>query len=301
MLNGTPIFTTRMMLRCYTAIAMLTLIAGCSKTTSSTAATAAPPTQVAARVNRQELTVHEINTLLPALNLRSQENTEQASQKILEQIINQTLAQQKALGWQLDQNADVVRQLETTRRGILAQAWADRVLQDLMPPPESEQRRFYDTHPEWFAQRNLYQLQDLWADIQPEDQASWQTWLKQNPNYERVMAKLKSQQIRYATTPILIGSEHLSAAEQAQLANASQGQRVQLERSPARNNGLQLWWLIDAQSQPIRWEQAQPLIENKLMQQQRQERLLQEINALRKQADIQYVGAFASANQRPQP
>ena len=295
MLNETPL------MRGYLAIALFTLTTACSNNTSSTATTAAPPTQVAARVNRQELTVHEINTLLPTLNLRGHENTEQASQTVLEQIINQTLAQQKALGWQLDQNADVVRQLETTRRGILAQAWADRVLQDLMPPPESEQRRFYDTHPEWFAQRNLYQLQDLWADIKPEEQASWQTWLKQNPNYERVIAKLKSQQIRYATTPILIGSEHLSAAEQAQLANASRGQRVQLARTPERTKGLQLWWLIDAQPQPIRWEQAQPLIENKLMQQQRQERLLQEINALRKQADIQYVGAFASANQRPRP
>lgn len=295
MLYSTPWST------CITVCALALFMTACSNSSPSANASAAAPTQVAARVNRQELTVHEINTLLPALSLAAGETAEQSRFKVLEQMINQSLAQQKALAWQLDQTPDVIRQLEAARRGIMAQAWADRVLQDIIPPSETEQRRFYDTHPDWFAQRKLYQIQDLWAAIPAADREPWQTWLKQNPSYERVVDKLKSQKIRFAATPIIMGAQQLSASELAQLAQTPKGQRVAIERTASRPEGMQLWWLIDARTQPVSWEQAQPVIEGQLMQQQRQARLIQEMNALRTQADIQYVGAFASANQRAQP
>jgi EpsD family peptidyl-prolyl cis-trans isomerase len=287
--------------KCISVCALTLFMTACSNRSPSANVSETSPTQVAARVNRQELTVHEINTLLPALSLAAGETAEQSRFKVLEQMINQSLAQQKALAWQLDQTPEVIRQLEAARRGIMAQAWADRVLQDLIPPSETEQRRFYDTHPDWFAQRKLYQIQDLWAAIPAAEHKPWQTWLKQNPSYERVVDKLKSQKIRFAATPIIMGAQQLSASELTQLAQTPKGQRIAIERTASRPDAIQLWWLIDARTQPVSWEQAQPVIEGQLLQQQRQTRLRQEMDALRTQADIQYVGAFASANQRAQP
>ena len=238
-------------------------------------------TQVMARVNREEITVHQINSIMQTLPPRS-DGLHNTSNQILEQLINQSLAQQQATMMGLDKSADIVQKVEANRRTIMAQAWADQITQDLLPATEIEQKKFYDSNPHWFTNRFVYQLHDLWADIKYEDKEKWEELLTQNPTQESFINQLKRHQIRFAATPVMQSSERMSYQEWQRLNQIKAGQPMVKNKPSTEQNGMQIWWLIKANAQPISWQQAQPLIENYLLQKTKKERIEQEISNLRK-------------------
>jgi len=256
---------------------------------TATAAAADKPTQVAARVNRQELTVHQINAVLRLQPQQAGESTQAAGQRVLEQLIDQSLAQQKALSLRLEQQPQVVQQLEAARREVMARAWAEHVVEDLLPATEAQQRRYYDEHPALFAQRKVFQLQDLWVEVPADDRARWINVLGQTPDLGRYTDALRRSQLRFAAASLLRASEQLSAAQLERLSSGKVGDAVVVE-SP---QGLRVWWLVGVRAQALSWQEAQPVIENLLAQQQRAERVREELTALRTQGDVEYVGAFA--------
>ena len=84
-----------------------------------------PASQTAARVNGDEVTVHQINTELQRAaggSIASGPNTEAASKRILEGLSDQTLLVQQAKEARLDRDPPVLQLLESMRRQILAQA-----------------------------------------------------------------------------------------------------------------------------------------------------------------------------------
>ena len=70
--------------------------------------------QTAAKVNKQELTVHQINFVLQQQRGLRQEQMEPASHQVLERLIDQELALQKAEDSKLDRDPLVQQQLEAT-------------------------------------------------------------------------------------------------------------------------------------------------------------------------------------------
>src|SRR6476660_7561843 len=67
--------------------------------------------QTAAKVNKEELTVHQINFVLQQRGLR-QDQMEAASHQVLERLIDQELALQKAEESKLDRDPAVQQQVE---------------------------------------------------------------------------------------------------------------------------------------------------------------------------------------------
>ena len=79
-------------------------------------------TQAAAKVNKEEITVHQINFVLQQQRGLKPEQVEPASRQILERLIDQQLALQKADELKLDREPRVVQQLEAAKREIIARA-----------------------------------------------------------------------------------------------------------------------------------------------------------------------------------
>ena len=71
--------------------------------------------QTAAKVNKEEITVHQINFVLQQQRGLKPEQAEAASKQILERLIDQELALQKALEQKLDREPRVVQQIEAAR------------------------------------------------------------------------------------------------------------------------------------------------------------------------------------------
>ena len=96
------------------------LLAGCggNKETAS---------QTAAKVNRDEITVHQINFVLQQQRGLRPEQADAAGKQILERLIDQQLALQKAGDLKLDREPAVVQQMEAAKREILARAYLEKV------------------------------------------------------------------------------------------------------------------------------------------------------------------------------
>src|SRR5687768_11230398 len=103
------------------AIAAVLVLAACGDKKDK------PATQTAARVNKEEVTVHQINYLLQQQRGLRPEQADAASKQMLERLIDQELALQKANDLKLDRDPQVVQQLEAARRDIVSRAYFEKV------------------------------------------------------------------------------------------------------------------------------------------------------------------------------
>ena len=81
-----------------------------------------PASQTAAKVNKEEITVHQINLVMGQQRALPPEQAASASGQILERLIDQELALQKAGEQKLDRDPRVMQQLEAARREIISRA-----------------------------------------------------------------------------------------------------------------------------------------------------------------------------------
>src|SRR5262245_36926444 len=98
--------------------------------------------QVAAKVNGYEITVHQVNSALARQNVRP-ERAEQAKRQILELLVDQQLARQQALERKLDRTPNVVQALESSRNEILASAYLQQIAASQPPATPEEVKKFY--------------------------------------------------------------------------------------------------------------------------------------------------------------
>ena len=253
-------------------------------------------TQVAAKVNDKEITVHEVNNALLSIASLKNDSLTQRSQNALNQIISQTLAQEKAYSLSLDQNSNTILQLESSRRQVLAQAWANYITQDLAPISLTEQRRFYDNHPQWFSKRQFFKVQNVVIRNPNLSTPEWQLINNKEFDFKSLMNLLKIKNINTHIGDLVISSENISPQEYNELSVLNKGQFLILKKHQYGDKFLQIWHFIDKVDKPLDWLEAQPAIELKLTKVQQQEHLLKELQALKNTAKIEFFGSFASSN-----
>lgn len=144
------------------------LLAGCGDKKAETADEEKPASQVVAKVNGSELTVHQVNYALQRIPNLDAEQSKAASLRVARNLVEQELLVQKALEDKLDRDTNVVQALDAARRQILAEAYMSRKLGTPAEPTDAEVSEYFTQHPELFAQRKIYRLQEI-AIKAPED------------------------------------------------------------------------------------------------------------------------------------
>src|SRR3974390_2470128 len=90
---------------------------------------AAPSSQVAVKVNKDEITVLQLNQQLQRLPAGvPQDQRDEATRRVIVALIDQQLMAQQAIEHKLDREPDVLSALESARQQLLAQAYVQRVL-----------------------------------------------------------------------------------------------------------------------------------------------------------------------------
>lgn len=285
-------------------VLVATILHGCSDSASvvgsSDSAAASPsvqagekPTQVAARVNAEELTVHQLNDRLavwsPGVDRSRMDDP--ALGRTLNGLVELTLLRQEAEAQGLAQKPEVLRQLQAARAEVLARALAQQIGDEEPPPAPHVVRRYYDEHPQAYAKRRVFHLQELRSTLPTKDGAKVLQRLgefRQPQGLARALELEHSGQ-RSAISALQVTSEQLSDAQLQRLQKLPQGQALLVDNS----QGLRVWWLQAAVDQPIEWAQAQPAIERALAGQARAERLRRELERLRSQSKVEFVGDFA--------
>src|SRR5882757_1096990 len=130
-------------------IAAALLLAGCGDKKDKDK----PASQTAAKVNKEEITVHQINFVLQQQRGLAPEQAASASKVALERLIDQEVALQKAQEQKLDRDPRVVQQLEAARREVIARAYVDKIAAGAPKPSAAEIKAYYGAHPALFSER----------------------------------------------------------------------------------------------------------------------------------------------------
>lgn len=244
--------------------------------------------QTAARVNKDEITVHQINFVLQQQRKLRPEQAELASKQILERLIDQQLAVQKADDQKLDREPRVVQQMEAARREIMARAYLDKVGEAAPRPTTEEIKKYYDEKPALFKDRRIYSIQEIAIEAKPEQQAELRDKLAAVKNINEFLEYLKAAGYRFS------GNQAVRAAEQLPLNSLDSFARMkdgQAAIVPAAN-GVQVVVLAGSRSQPVSEEQARPAIEQYLLNERKRKLIEDDMKALRGAAKIEYMGKF---------
>lgn len=247
--------------------------------------------QTAAKVNKQEITVHQINYVLQQQRGLKPDQVDEASRKILERLIDQELALQQAEEMKLDRDPRVMQQLEASRREIIARAYLEKAGEAAPKPTAEEVAKYYEEKPALFKDRRIYNLQEINIDATPEQVATLKTKLAGVANIADFVEYLKANDFHYTASQAVRAAEQLPLASLDTFAKLKDGQAL-LNISPT---GAQVIMLVSSRSQPVSLEQARPAIEQYLLNERKRELLVKDLKALRDAAKIEYVGKYAEA------
>jgi len=266
------------------AAAVTVLLAGCGGGDKSEKAS-----QTAAKVNKEEITVHQINFVLQRQQGLKPEQAEAASKQVLERLIEQELAVQKGQELKIDRDPKVVQQIEAAKREIIARAYVERIGESVAKPTAEEVSKYYNEKPALFKDRRIFSLQELAIEAKPEQFAAIREKLQSSKNMAEFAEFLKANDIRFQ------GNQAVRAAEQLPLAGLDAIARMKDGDSAVTQtpNGLTVLFLVGSRSQPVDEARARPAIEAFLGNQRKSEQVQKDIKALRAAAKIEYVGKFA--------
>ena len=120
-----------------------------------------PATQVAAKVDAEEITLHQVNSVLARTPNLAPEVADRDKREVLDRLIDQQLAKQQAIAKKLDRTPAVQQALEAAKTEILARAYLEQVSAAQPAPSGDEVRKYYAEHPELFAQRRIFNLEEI--------------------------------------------------------------------------------------------------------------------------------------------
>ncbi|CAM3807809.1 EpsD family peptidyl-prolyl cis-trans isomerase [Roseateles saccharophilus] len=251
--------------------------------------------QTAAKVNKEEITVHQINFVLQRQPGLKPEQAEAAGRQVLERLIDQELAVQKAQEQKLDRDPRVVEQIEAAKREIIARAYAERVGEAVAKPGNDEIAKYYADKPALFKERRIYSLQELNIEARPEQFEAIRAKLGAAKSITEFVDFLKSNEYHFAGSQALRAAEQLPLSSLDNIAKMKDGDSV-VSPNPA---GLTVLTLVGSRAQPVDEARARPAIEAFLLNQRRAEAMQKDLKALRDSSKIEYVGKFAQPAEAP--
>lgn len=253
-------------------------------------------TQVAAKVNGGEISVHQINFLLQRIANVQPAQAEAAKRQVLETLVDQELAVQQAVENKLDRTPEVMQALENARREILARAYIDQASGAKTKPSADEVKKYYAENPALFAERKIYRLEEVAFANNPEAVANVKDMLAKGKSVAEIVTALKAAGVEVGGNVAVKAAEQIPLEVLPRLAAAKDGQ-PQLVENAGR---AAIITVLGSKSDPVDQIKAQPAIENFIANRQKTESVRQVVKQLREKAKIEYVGEFANT-QPPAP
>jgi len=267
------------------AAALSVGLAGCGDKKAKAAS------QTAVKVNKEEITVHQINFVLQQQRGLRPENTDAASRQVLERLIDQELALQKAADLRIDRDPRVVQQMEAAKREIISRAYLEKVGEAAAKPTAEEIKKYYADKPALFSERRIYNLQEIVIEAKPEQLEGLRAKLAAAKAINEFVDYLKVNDFRFTGNQSVRAAEQLPLSSLDNFAKLKDGQSV-FQTTPT---GAQVIVLAGSRSQSIDLERAKPAIEQFLLNERKRQLIDKDLKDMRATARIEYVGKFAQA------
>jgi EpsD family peptidyl-prolyl cis-trans isomerase len=247
-------------------------------------------TQIVAKVNDDEISVHQLNNSMAQLPLIAPENLASVRMDLVGKLVNEQLAVQQALSQKLDRSSEVMMQIEAARREILTKAYLKQVVSALPKPSVEDTKKFYDAHPELFAERRIYNLQQITIPNPHPSVAEIQK-LTADKSMTDIVTSLKQNKIVFTAGAATRAAEQIPLTTLTALAKTQDGQ-INIIESP---QAITIVRVEASQVAPLSEEIALQRIPQYLMNDQAKVAINDKLAQLKSTSKIVYMNEFSDA------
>ena len=270
-------------------VALLLTLAGCG----SDAPVA--DSQVAVRVNKGEISVHQVQAVLQRQPRLLADQPETAAARVLDALIDQELAAQAAVEQGLEHDPNVVQAMQLARREVLARAFQDQLGAKATQPSSDEVDRYYDSRPAVFSQRRLYTVQEFVIEASAQQAASLPDIARRAKSAEEVDTLVRAAGMRNHSRRFVQAAEDVPAGVLDTLAKLERGQSMVVPQGA----NPRIFTVLEAQPAPVERRVATPAISAYLVSERKRQLVAPVMKALKESAQISYQGAFAKPAAAP--
>lgn len=267
------------------ALASILLATGCGDGGS------AVDSQVAATVNKGEISVHQVQHVLERQAHAMHGQPEQAARKILDSLVEQELAAQAARAEGLDHDPAVVQAMQLAQREVLAKAYQDRLASKARGSTSDEIDSYYDGHPALFAQRRLYVLQETAVEAAPAQYEEIGNLARSASGADDLADRLRAKSLRFETRQFVQAAESLPLGLLVPMSQLGRGQSIALPQS----DSVRIFTVLHFQIAPVDRRTAAGPIAAYLDAERRRRLVVDGMKDLRKAANVEYRGSYAES------
>lgn len=245
--------------------------------------------QIVAQVNDSEISIHQVEAMLAAQPAIAEQLGANGPHRALDSLIDQELAAQAARQAGLDKTPRVLQAMELAKREVLARAYQDQLAEKVIMPDSEAVSRYYDSHPELFAKRRQYTLQETLVKAPTDKVLELKDKVEKLATVEAVNTLVNDSGVTYSRRNSVQWAEGLPMDLLSQLVYLKNGQSMGIQRK----DGLVILTLLNAEETPMSSGQANNAIQAALLSNARRELVQKGMEALRQKAKVQRMGAFA--------
>ena len=272
----------------FIATSVLFILFGCGQKDSTKVAS-----QVAAQVGDEEISINQINQILSRTPTapKTPEASLALSKEILEKLIDQELAVQQAIEQKIHRTPEIVSQLETARREILARAYMQKVAGNLLKPTPLETKNYYLENPQLFSERRIFKIQEIIVPNSPGVTDQLKIFASTGNSIQVASAWLTQQNNKFESGSATRAAEQIPLDMLARIQSLKDGQSLVVE-GPVSSTLLR----VDAsERRAVNEATALPMIDQFLTNKRAGETIIANLKKLRSETKISYVGGFYSS------
>ena len=241
-----------------------------------------------ATVNGEKITQNQLDFAVKQIAAARPGASAPEAGQVLQSLVEQRLAVQKAEKDKLDRNPGVLQAMEAARKDALARFYIEQVAAKVAKPTADEVKQYYDAHPANYAQRNAYVIQKVDARVAADQAAALAGSAQAASGAVAVADLLRAKASAVNVTESTQPAESLGPLL-PKISTMAPGQTIVLPQP----QGLTALTLVGVKPLPLALAQAQPAIEQLLWNQKKREALMADTKAMRATARIDYLGKFA--------
>lgn len=242
-----------------------------------------PSSQVVAKVNGDEITVHLISAELQHIH-GIIPNTQTVTKKVLDGLVGWQLLVQEAIELSIERTPEVQNLVDAARAQICARAYLSCQTSSIKLSSDADINQFIQVPPALLSRRKIFETTDVVFASNP-DKVGYQKLQAQVTNLEELKACLETNHITYDVATEKVPSEALPSQALSMLSQVKQGDllfmRDDLKVIVRSVNNIVESPLSESQSVAV----AQKIVNNK----QREQFIQNELSRLHKLSKIDYL------------
>jgi EpsD family peptidyl-prolyl cis-trans isomerase len=274
------------------SVALVLLLSGCGDDESKKK----PLTQVAAKVDGEEISIHQVNSIMSREGMPAQ-GTPEISQQILERLIDQQVLVNRAIEAKLDRDPNVLLKIDMARREILGQAYLEKQLTGLSKPTAGDIRKYYVDNPYLFSDRKIYDVQEIRMQATPAIKGDLEQMASEQKSFDEMVKYVASRGVQYRVLEAVRPAEQIPMNLLPSLAKLGDKETGFFDNK----DSYSLVHIRSSKKVPITEAKAQPVIESFLITQKKQKVVGEEVKRIRTASKVEYLGSFAEAKANPAP